>query len=280
MRALILCLLAAAVSARAPLHPTGIQSDKPAESVTSPDGRFAWLPGGAYVSVRDPKSGREKRRLRLPSFSGESRRLVFSPGGDYFCVVDETVSEVGLHLKARGGAAQAKAVVTGATLYLMRDDGRIAFKKRLRDTHSLVEREFLAPQTAADGTLAVLSEDSGPSSTHGRALLEVFGPKGAALLKLDYLHWRRIDEFKLSRNGDYLAVRGYGRIEEAENWGLALAVYHTRSKRRVIHKARISREGEAFSSVSDHGAVCCATVNGAPHTLGIDGNLILKTSAR
>jgi hypothetical protein len=246
-----------------------------ASPITSPDGRFAWDPGAPHVLRLNPRTGKKDRRLKLPALIDEktTRKVLFAEKGRYFCVVDEKHSEVGLHLKTRRGAKAAKAIIISSTLHLIDDDGRTAWTRRLRDKHSLVKREGLPPQVVGNGTLAVLLEDADRAHVNPKPLLLVLDPKGKEKLRLDYLNWRRVDEFKLSPEGSYLAVRGYGRIEDEENWDLALALYEIGSKRKIVKKARISKKGEAFESVSDDGRVCCAAVNGGRRTMDILGKL-------
>jgi hypothetical protein len=257
----------------------GLRSSGWADPITSPDGRFAWNPGAPYVLRLDPWTGKKKRRLKLPSRATDDirRKVFFADKGRYFCVVDEEHSDIGLHLNTRRGAKKAKARVVSSTLYLINDSGRAVWKRRLRDRHALVDREGLPPQVAGNGTLAILLEDIDRIHVNPRPLLVVLDPKGKERIRLNYLDWRRVDEFKLSPSGSHIAVRGYGRIEDEENWGLALALYKLQPKNKYVRKARLSRKGEAFSSVSDDGKVCCATVDGQPHEMDIQGKLhILK----
>ncbi|MFH2201914.1 MAG: hypothetical protein ABIJ96_02260 [Elusimicrobiota bacterium] len=205
--------------------------------LTSPDGRFAWKPGGKQVAVYSPRTGKKKRNLRLPPASGDHvrRKVLFAPRGEHFCLLDEKLSEVGLHLAARRGARAARALVVSSTLHLINADGRTLWKKKLPDIHALDDPQGArAPQVAADGTLAILLQDADAAHANPRPQLFVFDAKGKQRLRLDYLHWRRVDVFALSPRGLYLAVRGYGHIKDEEDWGEAVGVYGTRGKKRQV----------------------------------------------
>ncbi len=260
-------LLSAATAAAAPA---------PDDVLRSQDGRFRWKKGESRVTVHRPRTGKKRRTLRLPHLSDASvrRSVLFASRGQFFCVIDEHLSEIGLHLQARRGAKAARALVMSMTLHLVNEDGRTLWKKKLPDTHALDDPgEDRTPQIAADGTLAILLQDSDSAHVNPRPQLFVFSPKGAQRLKLDYIDWRRVDGYFLSPKGRYLAVRGFGLVEEDETWDQAFGLYDTRSKaRRVVAESK-NAPRDPLEYLNDDGGACCVRINGRDHSFDIKGRL-------
>lgn len=225
---------------------------------TSPDRRFLWNEGAAFITVIRPGS-RKSRTVRLPPPPGKgwARRLLFAERGDFFCVLDEETRELGLHLDAPRGASAAKAMVVASTLRLLDARGKVRWTRRMRDNHIVGSRDGApALRLAPAGTLAMLLQDADPyTKTH--PLLLVMDRENKELLRLDYTSWSRIDEFALSDDGAALAVRGVGRIPDEETWGKAFAYYMTGDRRRWIHGVRGASSGRHLRGFDRAGWACC-----------------------
>lgn len=243
------------------LPPSGLrerEAPRPPKSHSSPDRRLRWTEGSAFVSVYKPGKRRPSRRIRLPPLKEKTaRRKVLFPGrGDFFCVVDEQVQELGLHLGVERGAKAAKAVVVSSWLRLVDSFGRVRWGKRLRDKH-VVGRPGESPlRIAEDGTLAVLLQDADPY-TKARPLLLVFSPRGRRMLQIDYLDFKHIDEFALSRDGKLVAVRGYGRVADRETWGKAIAVYSSQGEKQWVRPIPRAADARTLKFIDSKGNVCC-----------------------
>lgn len=243
------------------LPPSGLrgrESPRPPEVHSSPDRRLRWTEGSLFVSVYKPGKRRPSRRVRLPPLKGKTtrRKVLFAERGDFFCVVDEQIKELGLHLDAARGAKAAKAAVVASWLRLMDVFGRVHWSKRLRDTY-VVGRPGASPlRITEDGTLAVLLQDADPY-TKARPLLLVFNPRGRRLLEIDYVDFKHIDEFALSSDGKFVAVRGYGRITDHETWGKALAVYRVRGGKEWVQPIPRASPTRTLKVVDSEGSVCC-----------------------
>lgn len=261
MAALLHATLLAALLLPARAAASGLaerEEPRPETTLSSPDGRFRWAPGEDHLSIHKIPSGARVNRIRLPPAAPAPgrRRVLFAERGRYFCVVDERHSEVGLHLSARAGAKAAKAVVVSSKLHLMDDGGRILWSKDLPETHVVGELgSGRAPRIGETGVLAILLQDADPYSNK-RPLLLVFDRGGATRLQLDYVDWKTIEEFALSDDGRYLAVRGFGRIPDHETWGPAAGLYKADSAERWIQKAPESGL-DGLKVVASDGWACC-----------------------
>ncbi len=272
MRVLLAALLALLPA------PSAAEKTNQEDLVISPDGRFVWRKGADRIAVLKLKTGKVRRHVPLPIPGDRNirRNVLFASSGRFFCVVFERQSEIGLHLKTRGGASAAKTTVVSSTLFLIDSNGRTHWKKRLRDIHTLEDPKGARSLAIAEnGTLAILLQDTGAASAHPRSLILVYDPAGAQLLRLDYIDWRRVDQFALSRHGEALVVRGFGRIEEEEDWGHALAIYKTDSKiRRVTAAPRADKTGGP-TSVDDRGTACCVRRKGRDYAFDLAGKWTL-----
>lgn len=268
MRVLLAALLALAVPA------SSVKIINKEDLLISPDGRFVWKKGEDRIAVLRPKTGKVRRHIRLP-IPGDRRvrrKILFAKSGRFFCVVFERLTEIGLHLKTRGGASAAKTTIVSSTLFLLDANGRTRWKKRLRDMHTIMGPTGThGPAIAEDGTLAILLQDTGTAFAHPQSLILVYDPAGEELLRLDYIDWRRVDQLALSRQGEVLLVRGFGHIEEEEDWGHALAIYRTDSKIRRITAAPRADEAEEPASVDDRGTACCIRRKGRDYTFDLSG---------
>ncbi len=245
MQALLLLLLSAPCKALA-------------VEIKSPDGDIHWNTGEAAYSFLNKRGKRRSRKLPAFPKNGEwKRRLLFSKKDNFFCVLDERVEELGLHLGAPRGSAAAKMAVSESTLRLVRKSGSVVWKKKLRDRHFGGEgtKNEIPLQIAENGTLAVLLQDDGPLSKT-RPVILVFDPRGREKLALNYTAWSRVDKLSLSSNGKRLAVRGLGRIPEKDTWGKAVGVYNLNDEGAWIRGVPKAESISALQINSD-GWVCC-----------------------
>jgi len=242
-------------------------------AVQSPDGAYRWTEGESFlvrVTVRGEK--RKEERIRLPPLAEPEarRRLLFAERGDYFCVLDEKVDEIGLHLDRPRGAAQAKALVLAPTLRLLDRGGRTLWTRRMDDKHMVgAGAGALSPRLTSQGALAVLLQDADPYSK-GKPLLLVLDRAGQELRRLDYTSWSRVDEFALSEDGGVLAVRGLGRIPDKESWGLAFGYYGAEDAPPRI-RALKGPVGEDLRSVDKDGWACCVRQGSQSTAFGPSG---------
>ena len=242
-----------------PLPPSGIKAGSDRAVIDSPDGLFRWAEGESFVSVYRSGRAAAPGRIRLPSGPepGGRRRLLFSPKAAFFGVLDEYTSEVGLHIDARQAPSKAKAAVIRSFLKLLDADGRILWGRRLPDKHAVgspVGANSL--RVSKNGVLAVLLQDTDPYAT-ARPLLLVIDGKGKDALRLDYTSFRRIEEFALSADGAYLAVRGYGLVPEKETWGDALSIHRLGTRKYSVHALSRSSEEHHLRLVRPDGWACC-----------------------
>lgn len=268
-------LLAAPCAAEPPAGPNGLKgraSPSPGTVRVSPDGRFTWVEGEGMVSVAR-KPGKKPKRIRLPAGpkKGWSRRLLFPRHGPFFCVLDEERTEVGLHLKVARGARAAKAVVVQSVLSLLNKDGHVLWKKRMRDEHLVGRDNGGGLSIANDGTLGILLQDADPY-TKARPVLLVIDRRGYTRLRLDYLDWKHIDEFLLSDNGRYLALKGYGKLEDMETWSKAVGFYRLGTKTRWTRAVPDASDERNLESVDPGGRVCCVRVGPAVLAFSRDGD--------
>ncbi|MFA5139549.1 MAG: hypothetical protein WC728_09990 [Elusimicrobiota bacterium] len=260
MRTLLLLLSVLALAAEEPpLPPSGIKSGSGRAVHDSPDGLFRWTEGENLVSVF--RSGRDAapQKIRLPPGPdpGGRRRLLFSLRAPFFGVLDEFLSEVGLHIDARQAPSPAKATVIRSSLKLLDKDGRILWGRRLPDKHAVGSPSGASGlRVAQNGTVAILLQDTDPYAT-ARPLLLVIDRKGTDKLRLDYTSFRRIEELALSSDGAFLAVRGYGLIPERETWSDALAIYRLGTRKSSVRALPRSSEEHHLRLVGPDGWACC-----------------------
>jgi hypothetical protein len=242
------------------------------EAHASRDGRFSWVAGATHVTVYKRKQHKKSHRVRLPAPTPEAvRKVLFARHGDYFAVVDEIKEDLGLHLRVKKGAKKAKATVVRSGLTLMDAGGRILWKKRLRDQH-VVGRPGTSPlDVSTKGTLAILLQDKDPYQK-ARPLLIVYGPRGGTRLRLDYLDWRHVDEFTLSDDGKYLAVRGFGRITDYETWDTALGFYQLGKKKSWVQAIANVGSQRILREIDPNGRTCCIEDKGGLFAFSRNGD--------
>ena len=193
------------------------------------EGRLRWTPGSPYIEVlsrqdsvlhRFPLSRPDRRPPK-----GATYRALLPPRGHRFLVVEETRSEVGLHLAERRARDKPKATVVRSLFRLVDESSRIFWERRTADNTQVgrsADPQHL--QIAPNGTVALLLEDVDPY-TRNRPLLSVISPGGIEILRLDYTAWERVDEFALSPDGRALVVHGFGSVPEEGAAGRAIGYY-------------------------------------------------------
>ena len=231
----------------------------PAAAERSADGRLRWEEGDAAVTVakRGGFSTRGQRVPLPPLEKGARRRVVFAPSGGLFAVIDQATDAVSLHGDSPRGTRAAQTLVTGALMRMMDARGRVLWTKRLPETYAVGSVSIAAPVVlGADGTSALLMEDADPY-TKAKPLVLVMDPKGREILRLDYAAWSRVDELLLSADGKWLALRGIGRIPEADTWGSALGHYGLADGGRMVKPSGAAIGGRTLRSFDAQGRVCC-----------------------
>ncbi|MFA6029979.1 MAG: hypothetical protein WC969_09010 [Elusimicrobiota bacterium] len=267
--------LAAQTPSSAPVPAQALQGQPPptpGSVLLAPDGRFRWVEGEDAVFVRTDDGSERRVRLPSPLEKAARRRVLFAAGARHFCVLEEKDSDFGLHVNARKGAKNAKALLLSSTLRLIDERGRPLWARPLPEkaiVGKASEARILA--LAGDGTTAILLQDIDPYNKV-RPLLMVFDARGRELRALDYAQWTRVDEFALSADGRALAVRGFGLVPEDADWSKAVGVYplNGRAKPRIAAapKAEESRELRGFDKDL---WVCCVKEGGTLSALGPAG---------
>ncbi|MBI4425396.1 MAG: hypothetical protein HY554_16825 [Elusimicrobia bacterium] len=227
-------------------------------------GELRWAPGDSHVSVFGADGARRHRiplarpdRKRRPSPQTSLRALLPSRGG-HFLVVEETRSDVGLHLHERLGTRKPKATVVRSVLRLVEESSRIVWERPTEDKTLVGDRaDAQHLQIAPNGAVALLLQDVDPYS-HNRPLLTVIDPRGREALRLDYTAWARVDEFALSADGRALAVHGFGIVpDEGE---IARAVGYYKPGKGPLWIKRLPRDPSPalhLETVDAEGWACC-----------------------
>lgn len=235
----------------------------PGEFALSPDGRFRWIAGEKHINVR-PAPGKPERKVPLPPLEKSTlrRKMLFAERGPLFLIIDEEDQEVGLHLKTRRGAKNAKALLLASTLRLTDSDGRVLWSKRMQDKAIVGKSgEARSLTVANDGTVAVLLQDVDPYAK-ARPFIHVFDPKGRELKSLDYTKWTRVDELLLSPDGKALMVRGFGLVPEDGEWSKAFGYYPTRSDKEFLIPAPKSPDARQLRGFDSMLWACCIQEDG------------------
>lgn len=236
------------------------------------DGELHWAPGETEVRVLD-KEGRLKRAIALPRSgregSGGSLRAILPERGEYFLAVEDFREDLGLHLEERAKAVKPKAVIVRSILRLVNLDGKSVWKHETADRMAVGEAaDAQSLRVSQGGTVAVLLQDVDPytKSSGGRPALTVIGPRGRALMTLEYTSWAKVREFALSRDGRHLAVLGFGLVPSEGEMTHALGYYRTSGGPLWIVSLGREPKRRLLEVVDVDGWTCCVETKSSVFT--------------